>query len=232
MNGLRRLMARISRRGFVGPRFDGIAGKIRFAYQYLVGRHEVVLVAEPHTFHPEQEAGPALQLQFIERWEDFIPYRSHFDEAYYPGYVDGWRDVFEWKQELVIALIDGVAAGFGWVQRGAPAGVACHYGPLREGEYRILRVGVLPQYRRRGVNTAFYTMVLRALFARGAMRVYVDCSRDNAPSLRAQLKSGFRAIGELYVRGRLRRGDEVRWTAEYDSAHVRGLRMRPIAPPR
>jgi RimJ/RimL family protein N-acetyltransferase len=224
MNAFGQLITRLSRRGFVGPRFDGIAGKLRFAYQQLVGHHEIVLMAEPRTFLPEHEASPELELRFIQAWANFDQYRAQFDSAYYPGYVDSWREVFDWKQELAILLVGGLVAGFGWIQRGASSGVSCHYGQLREGEYRILRVGVLPPYRRRGVNTSFYTLLVRALFSRGASRVMVDCSRDNAPSLRAQVKAGFRPIGELYVRGRLRRRAEAQWTAEYDSAMVQQFR--------
>jgi ribosomal protein S18 acetylase RimI-like enzyme len=70
------------------------------------------------------------------------------------GYAARWRDALSWGEELVLALRDGRVAGFGWVQVGTPEGVGCHYATMLAGEFRVLRVGVLPACRRQGVNGA------------------------------------------------------------------------------
>ena len=66
-------------------------------------------------------------------------------------------------------------------------------------------------FRRHGVNTRFYQQVLKELFARGASRVWIDCTKDNWPSLKAQLRAGFRPIGEIAVCGLLLGGRAIWW---------------------
>jgi RimJ/RimL family protein N-acetyltransferase len=82
---------------------------------------------------------------------------------------------------------------------------------IEMGEFRILRVGVLPAYRRQGINAGFYALLLRKLFSEGARRVYIDSSRNNVASLRAQRRAGFRTVGEILVRGRLLGSGVIRW---------------------
>jgi len=202
-------LARLRSRGFVGPRYAGLLGRIRFVTQHLVVRREVVLVATRDT--AVFDDAPTITLRSIRTWRELEPFIAVIDSDYHAGYTKRWRRVLEWGEELFLVFRGDAVAGFGWAQRGEHAQIASHYGPIPEGDYRLLRVGVLPSWRRQGINRAFYRAVLRELFSRGAQRVYVDCSRDNLPSLAAQLEAGFRPVGEIAVTGSLVPGTWVRW---------------------
>jgi RimJ/RimL family protein N-acetyltransferase len=208
---IHRLWIRFARRGFVGPRYEGIVGRLRFLLQELVAHVEVVLIAEPDARTSVEPSDVDMDLIFLQTWDQFAAYEPEIAAAYYPGYADRWKDAFESGEQLILACVNGRVAGFGWLQTGTPEGVPCHYTRVLPDEYRILRVGVLPAFRRRGVNTSFYMLLLRVLAQRGARRVYIDCNKDNVPSLKAQMRAGFRPIGEIRVPGRLFPGAAVRW---------------------
>lgn len=193
-------IARFRNRGFVGPRYTGIVGKLRLLHQHWLVRTDVVLIATPEGKNrPPKEANPSVSLLLVKEYVNFEQYIPEFESEYYPGYASTWRHLFEWGETLALALLNGRVAGFGWLQEGTPEGLRCYYGCLFANEYRVLRVGVLPSYRRRGVNTTFYVLLLRHLFRSGVTRVYVDCNKDNIPSLKAQIRGGFRPIGEITV---------------------------------
>lgn len=209
-NGLSRFFDRWRRRGFTGPRYSGVGGRLRFLYQHFVGRTDIVLVARSEDVRPRIEKPQGLTVRLITRWEDFSPFAAAIDAEYHAGYAGAWQRNFGWGEQLALALLDDQVAGFGWVQFGAPEGRPCDYALLWEQDRRVLRVGVLPSQRGRGVNTRFYALLLDQLFAAGAVRILIDCARDNIPSLRAQIKAGFRPIASLRVRSDLL-GGGVAW---------------------
>lgn len=206
------LLRKVRVSGFVGPRFAGFRGKLRLLYQDLVIRTDVVLTATPESSSQTfREVDLSVNLQLYKSYAEFEPHASDLDVAYYRGYAAAWKQIFNWGEILALALKNGQVVGFGWIQQGSPEGRIFHYGHLFRGEYRILRVGVLPNYRRRGINSAFYSLLLRHLFDMGASRVYIDCNKDNIPSLKAQIRAGFRPIGEIRVLGPLLGRDFIRW---------------------
>jgi ribosomal protein S18 acetylase RimI-like enzyme len=205
------VLQRWRRRGFVGPRYAGWLGKLRLLLQHTLYRTDVVLVAEPSDPLLSVAAGERLALRRIQTWNAFTPFASELDAGFHPGYGKAWQAVFGWGETLVVALQGERLAGFGWLQTGTRDGVPCPYGRVFEGEYRILRVGVLPAFRRQAINTRFYAQLLEELFAAGAKRVYIDCTKDNLPSLRAQIRAGFRPVGELRVAGVLLGGSASWW---------------------
>lgn len=197
------LFDRLPTRGFVGPAYSGLLGKARFVFEELVARRETVLVAEAEDLTTNDAPTAGIDLVSVNSWEALAPYVREIDAGYHPGYVARWRAAFDRGEKLFLALRDRQVAGFGWLQTGTSAGVVCHYALIKSGEFRILRVGVLPAFRRQGVNMAFYSLLLRKLFSEGARRVYIDSSSNNTPSLRAQRRAGFRPLREILVVGRL-----------------------------
>jgi ribosomal protein S18 acetylase RimI-like enzyme len=207
---IREVVHRLRTRGLVGPAYEGLVGKARLAFEELVARREVVLLAEPANLVDDTGENVGLQLMFVRSLPGLAKHADQIDAAYHPGYTARWRPAFDRGEELVLAFRGGRVAGFGWVQTGTREGIPCHYRVITTGEARILRVGVLPAFRRQGVNTAFYVLLLKELFSRGARRVYIDSSRNNLPSLRAQLRAGFRPIATILVRGSLLGGGVMR----------------------
>lgn len=197
------LLDRIRSRGFVGPAYSGLLGKARFAFEEFVARREVILVADRDSLNNEEHNAAGISLLRVDTWDGLTPFADEIDAGYHSGYAARWRAPFRSGETLFLARRGDRVVGFGWVQTGTAAGLACHYGLIRLGEFRILRVGVLPAFRRQGINVAFYSLLLRQLFSDGAERVYVDSSRNNVPSIRAQRRAGFRPLREIIVRGRL-----------------------------
>lgn len=76
---------------------------------------------------------------------------------------------------------------------GAPAGAGL-FTPPHEGLAEIAAVGVIPEYRRRGIASAVGAALTRAVFAAGAMP-YLQTETKNEQRLYGRL--GYRAIGEL-----------------------------------
>ena len=174
-------------------------------------RTDVLLVATPDTVaQATSELNPAVSLRLVENSADFARFVSEFDAGYYPGYTASWQAIWGWGETLALALVNDRVAGFGWLQTGVPGGFGCPYACLFPGEFRVVRVGVLPSYRGRGVNTTFYHLLLRHLFSQRVSRVYIDCAKDNLPSLKAQLRAGFQPIGEMTVLGPMLGGHFIR----------------------
>jgi ribosomal protein S18 acetylase RimI-like enzyme len=99
----------------------------------------------------------------------------------------------------VIALANGEAAGFNWIQEGKEGGYPTYYGRIFEDEARFLRAGVLPAWRRKGVNRRMKTLLLQRYFQRGVRRVWVESYRNNLPSIQSLKSQGFRPVGEISV---------------------------------
>jgi ribosomal protein S18 acetylase RimI-like enzyme len=197
---------------------------VRQAYQALFTRREVILIAERDDASAPTGDDVPLTLRIVRSHPELEPWAAVVDAAYHPGYAEAWRAPLEWGEQLVLATVGEEVLGFGWLQVGTKDGLGCYYGKTFLDEYRVLRVGVLPAFRRRGVNRSFYRHLLRDLFSRGARRVYVDCARDNIPSLKAQLAAGFRPVAEIEVRGPILGENFVRWDFRLDRRFYDSLR--------
>ena len=197
------------KRGFVGPRYEGICGRLRFLVHELVIRTDVVLAARA-TDVADTATDPLLTIEEVTEVGGILKIAAAIDEAYGSGYSQRWMAPLGWGERLILMRRASVLVGFGWITQGCAAGTRYYAGWLRDGEYRVSRVGVLPAYRRRGYNTAFYALVLRHLFSQEATLVTVECAIDNLPSLAAIQRAGFRTVGRLRVLGRTL-GGYVKW---------------------
>jgi len=68
------------------------------------------------------------------------------------------------------------------------------YFRLLRGEALIHFCSVREDCRGRGIYPAMLALLSRSLFERGARRVYIDCDRANAASIRGLRKAGFRPL--------------------------------------
>ena len=198
--GVRDLLLRARRMGFEGPFYTGVTGKLRFVLESTVSRDEIIFVATPGSpaaAHVKSVAG--LEVREAQSHQELGVFAADVDHEYYPGCFDGWQAPFTWGERAMVATIEGKLAGVAWVQRGTADGFPTYYNRLLAGDARILRVGVLPSFRRRGVNSALLAATLTHLFASGATRVYIECYKRNTPSLRSFLRVGFSAVGLIQV---------------------------------
>lgn len=195
-----RVAARLGRMGFEGPFYVGARGKLRFVAESVVARRELVFAARPQDRPAAPAAGaPTVALHRIRRFEDFAPFAAPVEAEYWPGYLEAWRAPLGWGEEAVVATVDGRPAGVSWLQFGTASGYPTYYGRLLDGEVRVLRVVVLPSWRRRGVNTAMLHRILGEQFAGGRTRAWIECYERNVPSVRTFLRVGFRPVGALSV---------------------------------
>jgi ribosomal protein S18 acetylase RimI-like enzyme len=197
---IRNLAAKLRKKGFVGPYYAGLCGKLRFLVESTVYRKELVFVATPDTFRTvPRPRDPGLELHPIRAFADLEPFRSGLDSEYYPGYTEAFRGPFTWGEQAVIGTLAGKVACYSWMQFGTPKGFPTYYGRIFEREARILRVGVAPSYRRLGLSTLMNYRLLERFFQGGCTRVYIECYKYNLPSVRTFLKIGFRPVGVLTV---------------------------------
>lgn len=218
------LPLQLRRKGFVGPRYEGMRGKLRFLLESIVWRREIVFAATPESFravpHP---GGPALEFHLARRFDDLERFRSDLDAEYYPGYIEAWRGPFTWGEQAVVGTLGSRAACFAWMQFGTAEGYSTYYGRLLEREARVLRVGVAPSFRRGGVNKRLNHHLLERLFGSGHTRVYIECYRNNLPSVRTFLRVGYLPLGELSVVSIPPLRGFVRWSPVDASVVGRGL---------
>ena len=223
------LLRSLRARGFVGPRYEGLTGKLRFLAQALICRTEVVLhIARKDPLPPLADTGD-LEVRWIRRFEDLAPFRDELERAYYPGLLDTWRAPFTWGERVALGLAAGKVVVFVWAQSGGGRGSVGWFGPLLDGECRVSRMGVLPAERGRAYLSRFLTLLLPQLFAEGHERVFSEVVIDNEPSLKAHLRTGFKAIGLARVAGSLLGGRVVLWRAVPDD--VARMLERLAVPP-
>jgi len=204
------LARRFLRRGFVGPRFEGLVGRLRFAFQELLWRRDVMLVATPETAAPPVAIETGLRLELAADFAALAPHAAMLDADYYPGFTARFREPFAWGETLALLTTGERVAGFAWLQRGTREGYRYYAGTLLPGDARVLRVGVPPSQRRRGYSTTLLILLLDHLFHAGAQRVFAEVNRDNLPSLQAFTAAGYRRIGEITVLGPLL-GGFIHW---------------------
>jgi hypothetical protein len=62
----------------------------------------------------------------------------------------------------------------------------------------VQNLGVLPEYRGRGIGRALVLKALRGFLAAGASRVYLEVTAGNEPAVRLYHGIGFRTVRTLY----------------------------------
>ena len=194
------LQKRLARKGFAGPKYSGITGKLRFAIESKVARRERVFLLVPDEFHAVTIRKPTgFDVVQVRSPAALEPYRSALEQAWYPGLLESWKGPWSWGEKLYLGLLDGVPVSYNWLQQGTSSGHNVYWGRFFEGEYRILRGAVAPSWRGQGGNTAMKHAIFTELFAQGATRVYAECYANNIPSIRTLQALGFREIGQLTV---------------------------------
>lgn len=214
---VKRLVERLRIKGFVGPHYRGLKGKARFLLESTVARTELVFAATAETFEgAAAQENAELTMHRIASVPDLVPFRAGIDGAYYEGYARSFDAPFQWGEQLFIGTVRGSFACFAWTQFGSVGGFPTYYGRLFERDARILRVGVAPAYRRRGLNTEMLRRVLELLLNEGYARVFIECYRNNLPSVKSFLRVGFRPIGRLSVIGLPPLAGFIRWAGVDD----------------
>jgi GNAT superfamily N-acetyltransferase len=219
------LLARFQKMGFEGPFYRGIRGKARFLFESIAWRTEFIFAGTRESFASVRPPGPTqLVLTPITSFAELEIFRSQLEAEYYHGYLEAWRSPFTWGEEVVIGTMDGRIAAFAWVQRGTAEGFPTYYGRLFERDARILRVGVVPRFRRRGLNSAMMHVLLERLLAEGFRRVFAESHKYNLPSVRTFLRVGFRPVGSITVLTLPLEREFVRWSSAADiESHLREL---------
>lgn len=197
---IRDLFRRAKHTGFTGPYYDGVIGSARFVWESIVARNELIMAATPESVaRVSARHDPDLTLHHIHQFSDLKPYREEFERAYYPGYLNGWEAPFGWGERAVVGTVGGRLACYNWMQTGTAEGFPTYYGRMFVNEARVLRAGVLPAFRRRGLNAVMKHALLADFFATGVERVYVECYQYNTPSIRSLTNVGFTPVGLITV---------------------------------
>jgi ribosomal protein S18 acetylase RimI-like enzyme len=210
--------------------------RVRFAIENVLGRSDLVFSATPQSFaRANVPAGPDLQLHIVTDVAGFAPFAAGFELEYYRGYAKTWCAPLARGEQAAVGTINGRVASIAWLQLGTKAGYPTYYDSrMFEHEARILRVGVVPSFRRQRVNVAAMHGLLQRLFAAGMQRVFVECRKTNVPSLRTFVRVGFAPVGILRVVDVLGIRRLARWTnAESAMAEFRsmGIARQPWASP-
>lgn len=197
---IRRGIAKFMRKGFVGPHYTGLNGKLRFAFESLIVRRELAFVLERDDFRRDSiGSAEGVVLVRIQDLQQLEFHKEQLESAWYPGVTSTWHGPLSWGERLYIGFLGNVPVAFNFVQEGSAAGFPFYWGTLLAGEYRILRAGVAPAFRGKGINKAMKKHILSELFAAGASRVLADCYELNVPTVRTYRSMGFRPIGRLVV---------------------------------
>ena len=219
------LLARFKTMGFEGPFYRGARGKLRFLIESAIWRREFLFLGTRDSLATTATAGgPPLRVLEAKSFDELERYRSQLDADYYPGFLENWRRPFSWGESVVLALANDEVAAFAWIQRGSKTGFPTYYSRLLEDEARILRVGVVPRFRRQGINSQLMRACLQRLIGEGFGRVYAESHKYNVPSVRTFLKAGFRIDGLMSVLSVPGSGERIRWSSpSVIDAHLREI---------
>ena len=198
-------------KGFVGPKYKGVYGKLKLFMQAWAGHVEIVSFAEKETWKMNLEGlNPLVRIEVIEQFDESKKYLEEMSRAYHRDFRSDWERFFSWGQILCVALLGGELASFGWMQDGRKR-AKCHYIRLSPGEYRLTRAGVLPGFRNQNVHATRHSLLLTRLFANGATRVYVDAFADNEYSWKGHFSAGYQELGRIFVKKTITGKEYVRW---------------------
>jgi len=205
------LYSRYKMKGFVGPKYKGVYGKLKLFMQAWAGHVEIVSFAEKETWKMNLEGlNPLVRIEVIEQFDESKKYLEEMSRAYHRDFRSDWERFFSWGQILCVALLGGELASFGWMQDGRKR-AKCHYIRLSPGEYRLTRAGVLPGFRNQNVHATRHSLLLTRLFANGATRVYVDAFADNEYSWKGHFSAGYQELGRIFVKKTITGKEYVRW---------------------
>ena len=198
-------------KGFIGPKYKGVYGKLKLFMQAWAGHVEIVSFAEKETWKMDLEGlNPLVRIEVIEQFDESKKYLEEMSRAYHRDFRSDWERYFSWGQILCVALLGGELASFGWMQDGRKR-AKCHYIRLSPGEYRLTRAGVLPGFRNQNVHATRHSLLLTRLFANGATRVYVDAFADNEYSWKGHFSAGYQELGRIFVKKTITGKEYVRW---------------------
>jgi RimJ/RimL family protein N-acetyltransferase len=200
----------IKHRGYVGPRYDGLYGKIRQFFDSKFGHYEIISYAEPEWWQPSLEPDPNISISPISSFSDAKVFLPIMQNAYHRSFENRWISYFSRGQFLVISFYLNELSSFIWLQDGN-RGTKSHYINLQPNEYRAMRGGVLPQFRAKGIHTMRHILLIDHLFSIGARRVFTDAYEENIYSIRAHRKAGYRQFGRIHVKPSRRGMDYVKW---------------------
>jgi len=205
------LYSRYKMKGFIGPKYKGVYGKLKLFMQAWAGHVEIVSFAEKETWKMNLEGlNPLVRIEVIEQFDESKKYLEEMSRAYHRDFRSDWERFFSWGQILCVALLGGELASFGWMQDGRKR-AKCHYIRLSPGEYRLTRAGVLPGFRNQHVHATRHTLLLSHLFKNGATRVYVDAFVDNEYSWKGHFSAGYQEVGRVFVKRTITGKEYVRW---------------------
>ncbi len=199
-SNLRTSLSRIRRKGFEGPYYSGLLGKLRFAFESLLIRRELAFVLHRENFcTPSPTSLPDLVVVRISSHDELERHRPRLEANWYSGVTRSWAGPLSWGEHLYLGFIGEEPVAFNFVQEGSASGFPYYWGRLFTNEFRILRAGVAPARRGGGINKAMKSHILSTLFESGATRVYADCYEKNVPTIRTYRSVGFSAIGRMVV---------------------------------
>jgi RimJ/RimL family protein N-acetyltransferase len=208
------LLKKFKVKGFVGPAYAGLLGKFRLAWEEYAIRTDVVLVATQSTLKtiPGENRKEPLETRFIMNSDELEEICQKFDDAYYPGFTQNWGRTINSGEVLIVGHIDSEPVAFVWMQKGKAEGTGCYYGVFLEGDARLYRAGVMPEFRRQGIYTRFMQALLcKILESDDIQHVYIDCHNANIAAYNAHLNSGFCKIGSITVIRGLNNRRFIRW---------------------
>lgn len=213
MSFIRNLIKKYRYKGYVGPKYHGVVGKIKLLMQGFLGHTEVVVYAEPSFWKSnfsDIDIKNSFMNKLVRTYEESLPYLAILEEAYYIGFTKMWQSYFKQGQLLCLTFLHYKLAYFMWIQVGSQLG-KCFYSPLKEKEYRLLRGGTLPEMRNKKALICGQIICLEHLFKNGVSRVYTEAYEDNIYSRKGHRAVGFREFGRVFVRKTLTGKTYIRW---------------------
>lgn len=209
MTGFLNWLKGLKHKGFIGPKYEGISGKLRLLWQGWY-HEEIISCANAQSWRLPDGINNDVKVSVFDSYDQASPYLPAMSDAYSRDFAEEWQAYFGWGQVLALAFLEGRVAGFVWIQDGSK-GADVPYLPLLPGEYRLVRGGILPGFRGKRVHTSRHALLLEHLFSNGAKRVYIDAFSDNVFSWKGQHKAGFQEIGRIKVRKMLGGKTYIRW---------------------
>ncbi|HUR52658.1 MAG TPA: GNAT family N-acetyltransferase [Gemmataceae bacterium] len=123
-------------------------------------------------------------------------FEDHLDTALFPclGYLAGCRDLM-----TVIRNKSGFCPAATWLVAGRDGCVATVQGVIDEAGYGgVQNLGVMPDYRGRGIGRALMLKALAGFAAVGSRRAFLDVTASNHAAVKMYRSLGFRAAKTVY----------------------------------
>jgi GNAT superfamily N-acetyltransferase len=130
----------------------------------------------------------------LEEAEALVELAGHIWRLHYPGIISSEQIEYmlarRYKPGLVRQLL---ARGDLWLaaRDGDELVGFAHVHPLAEGDYKLDKLYVHPDYQRHGIGACLVDEVVRHVLERGCHRLALRVNRHNHAAIRAYLKFGF-----------------------------------------